>query len=114
MKTYNTKEMVYDLKNFDFYIKDDIGVSLMRNNIINIFKSSYENFYRVEVNYALYERYRKIYQITKSDKLRKIFELISFCEKNKVESHDIMEIELSRELSKTINKEIIEQLQKLR
>jgi hypothetical protein len=105
--------MVSDIKNFDFYIKDDIGISPMKNNIITIFKSNYEGFYKVEVDYVLYERYQKIYRITKSDILKKIFDLIILCEKNMI-SYNSVEIELVDELSKSIDKDIIKNLRELK
>ena len=71
MKAQYIKKMVSNIKNFNFYIKDDIGISPIKNNIISIFKSSYNGFYKVEVDYILYERFMKIYQITKNDKLKK-------------------------------------------
>ncbi len=106
-----TKQMVSDLKNFDFYVKKSVGVKPINNNVIVIkdFKGN-PNYYKVDINYVFLDRLLKLYKITKKDGLEHIIEIIEICEKNKSTWFETVEDGAGAELAKSIDKDIINNL----
>ena len=113
INTAVTREMVNEISAFSYatnYIKKSL-VKPMDTVIIKIYDDKcHDNFYKVEINQKLLERYSKIYKVTKNEGLKKILEAADICEKNMSSSVGMMEESLIQELSSSIDREIIKKL----
>lgn len=90
------------------YIKKDIHCEI-DTDLITIKKFD-EEYNTVVINYLLYNRYLKLFKITKNEKLKKLLDIVQLCEINKKEPRDIMSSILTKELTKNINNEILKNL----
>ena len=90
------------------YIKKDIHCEI-DTDLITIKKFD-EEYNTVVINYLLYNRYLKLFKITKNEKLKKLLDIVQLCEINKKELQDIMSSILTKELTKNINNEILKNL----
>ena len=113
INTAVTKEMVDEISAFSYatnYIKKSL-VKPMDTVIIKIYDDKcHDNYYKVEINQKLLERFTKIYKITKNEGIRKILEAADICEKNMASGVGMMEESLIQELSTSIDREIIKKL----
>ena len=117
IKSTVTREMVDDLGSYygisGFYVKKDLIQEPLKNNIIT-FNNYNDEYYSITINDKLYERYKKILKVTKDEYLKKVFEQIEICEKNRKDDMMMMESKLIDELSDSINNQIINDLMKLK
>lgn len=113
VNTNVTREMVDDISKFNYatnYIKKSL-VKPMNNIIIKIYDDKYnDNYYKVDINQKLLERYTKIYKVTKDEGLRRILEAVEICEKNRSDWMNMTEESLADELAYSINKDILKRL----
>ena len=88
-----------DLNSLDyyFYIKSDIfnkkypiRSDLKFGTFLFIHTGTLQNFILVEYNKFMVDRLLKIYKITKNKKLKKLYQFILFCNKNKMTLEDVM------------------------
>ena len=114
LKTNVTRSQISDLINMDFYVhKKHIPNPINNNNIIKIVSFN-ENYYSVNINYFLHERYLKLCKITKNKELLDILDIIEICKFNRKCFNEMVEDELVQELSKSIDKQILNELHKLK
>lgn len=95
-----TRQMISDITNLDFYVKKSFFVNPINCDIIKM-KSYNDNYYKIDINYTLHERYMKIYKINKSEKLKNILDIISICKKNKTNWSEVIESQMNIDIKKS-------------
>lgn len=113
LKSNVTRSQINDLINMDFYVHKKHILYPINNNIIKIISFN-ENYYTVNINYFLHERYLKLCKITKNKELLDILDIIEICKFNRKCFNEMVEDELVQELSKSIDKQILNELHKLK
>lgn len=91
-----------------FNLKENINNEFLKIETYN------EYFYSVYVNEKLYERFKKILKMAYHPGIDKYIKIIKYTKKNKKDFNHVLEITGVNEISKTIDKEIIENLFKLK
>jgi len=103
--------MYYVIKDdFDyvFNLKEEIKNDFLKIEIYN------EYFYSIEVNEKLYERFKKILKMAYHPGIHRYIKIVKYAKKNNKRFSDVIEITSINEISKSIDKQILENLFKLK
>ena len=106
--------MIQDIKNIDFYIhKEDFIEELVNSSLISYIEFN-DDYYKIDINYKFLERIKKLCKINDDNKYQKYIAYIKYLESKKISMIGMMESILSKELTTSINNEIIKKLKNLK
>ena len=95
--------------NETYYINKE-DVKIVKNHLYEVKNTEIDDIFIIYLNEKLYNRYQKLSKIIKVDLLSKLDELLS----HGITTIQYLEATLSYELSKSIDNDIIEELNKLK
>lgn len=79
---------------------------LVNNKVLTI-KIYYDEFYHIDYNSKIYDRFVKILKLTDNEKIHKYIKIIKYAKDNEVEMKEVFRVAGAKELSKSIDKDIL-------
>ena len=109
------KQQIDDYFKNILYIKKSKNLKPLNNGVIKIYDCPHTDyFYEVKINYKYYNRLVKLNNVFKTKKVDNIIELVEYIKNNDSAFSEVLKYHLSNELSKEIDKQIFENLLKLK